>query len=145
MKIYPAIDIKDGRCVRLQQGDMKKVTVYDEIPSRAAARWEEMGAACLHVVDLDGAMKGRLINTKVIGEIIRNVRIPVQLGGGIRDMDTIGSLLNIGVYRVILGTAALRDSGLVMRAVEKYPSRIVIGIDSRDGYVAVEGGRKQAP
>lgn len=139
MNIYPAIDIRGGKCVRLIQGDMDKVTVYDEVPARAAVKWQEMGATCLHVVDLDGAVNGRLCNTKTVEEIVKNINIPVQLGGGIRDMDTIEALLDIGVQRVILGTAALKSPDLVRRAVKKYPYNIVIGIDARDGYVAVEG------
>jgi phosphoribosylformimino-5-aminoimidazole carboxamide ribotide isomerase len=139
LNIYPAIDIKGGKCVRLQQGDMNKVTVYDEIPARAAVKWEDMGAACLHVVDLDGAFNGRLCNTKEVQDIIKSISIPVQLGGGIRDMDTLEFLLELGVQRVILGTAALKSPGFVRRAVERFPSKVAVGIDARDGFVAVEG------
>lgn len=139
MNIYPAIDIKGGKCVRLQQGDMNRVTVYDEIPARAAVKWEDMGAACLHVVDLDGAFNGRLCNTKEVEDIIKSISIPVQLGGGIRDMDTLEFLLELGVQRVILGTAALKSPGFVQRAVERFPSKVAVGIDARDGFVAVEG------
>lgn len=139
MDIYPAIDIKSGKCVRLIQGDMNTAFVYDEIPARAAVKWRNMGAKCLHVVDLDGAVNGKLCNTRAVEEIIKNINIPVQLGGGIRDMDTIEALLDIGVQRVILGTAALKSPDLVRQAVEKYPYNIVVGIDARDGYVAVEG------
>lgn len=142
MNIYPAIDIKEGKCVRLIQGDMDKATVYEEVPARAAVKWQDMGAACLHVVDLDGAVNGKLCNTKTVEEIIKSINIPVQLGGGIRDMDTIEALLDIGVEKVILGTAALKSPDLVRQAVEKYPCSIVIGIDARDGYVAVEGWQK---
>jgi phosphoribosylformimino-5-aminoimidazole carboxamide ribotide isomerase len=142
MNIYPAIDIKEGKCVRLIQGDMDKVTVYDEVPARAAVKWQEMGATCLHVVDLDGAVNGKLCNTKTVEEIIKSINIPVQLGGGIRDMDTIEALLDIGVEKVILGTAALKSPDLVRQAVGRYPGNIVIGIDARDGYVAVEGWQK---
>ena len=143
MNIYPAIDIKGGKCVRLIQGDMNKATVYEEVPARAAVKWQNTGAACLHVVDLDGAVNGKLCNIKSIEEIIKSISIPVQLGGGIRDMDTIEALLGIGVERVILGTAALKSPDLVWQAVEKYPCSIVIGADARDGYVAVEGWRNQ--
>lgn len=142
MNIYPAIDIKDGKCVRLIQGDMNKATVYDEVPVRAAVKWQDIGAACLHVVDLDGAVNGKMCNTKTVEDIIKSINIPVQLGGGIRDMDTIEALLDIGVEKVILGTAALKSPDLVRQAVEKYPCNIVIGIDARDGYVAVEGWQK---
>lgn len=142
MNIYPAIDIKEGKCVRLIQGDMDKATVYEEVPARAAVKWQDMGAACLHVVDLDGAVNGKLCNTKTVEEIIKSINIPVQLGGGIRDMDTIEALLDIGVEKVILGTAALKSPDLVRQAVGRYPGNIVIGIDARDGYVAVEGWQK---
>lgn len=142
MNIYPAIDIKEGKCVRLIQGDMDKATVYEEVPVRAAVKWQDMGAACLHVVDLDGAVNGKLCNTKTVEEIIKSINIPVQLGGGIRDMDTIEALLDIGVEKVILGTAALKIPDLVRQAVGRYPGNIVIGIDARDGYVAVEGWQK---
>lgn len=142
MNIYPAIDIKEGKCVRLIQGDMDKATVYEEVPARAAVKWQDMGATCLHVVDLDGAVNGKLCNTKTVEEIIKSINIPVQLGGGIRDMDTIEALLDIGVEKVILGTAALKSPDLVRQAVGRYPGNIVIGIDARDGYVAVEGWQK---
>ena len=142
MNIYPAIDIKEGKCVRLIQGDMDKATVYEEEPARAAVKWQDMGATCLHVVDLDGAVNGKLCNTKTVEEIIKSINIPVQLGGGIRDMDTIEALLDIGVEKVILGTAALKSPDLVRQAVGRYPGNIVIGIDARDGYVAVEGWQK---
>jgi phosphoribosylformimino-5-aminoimidazole carboxamide ribotide isomerase len=142
MNIYPAIDIKGGKCVRLIQGDMDKATVYEEVPARAAVKWRDMGATCLHVVDLDGAVNGKLCNTKTVEEIIKSINIPVQLGGGIRDMDTIEALLDIGVEKVILGTAALKSPDLVRQAVGRYPGNIVIGIDARDGYVAVEGWQK---
>ena len=142
MNIYPAIDIKEGKCVRLIQGDMDKATVYEEVTVRAAVKWQDMGATCLHVVDLDGAVNGKLCNTKTVEEIIKSINIPVQLGGGIRDMDTIEALLDIGVEKVILGTAALKSPDLVRQAVGRYPGNIVIGIDARDGYVAVEGWQK---
>lgn len=142
MNIYPAVDIKDGKCVRLEQGDMNKAVVYDDIPARMAVKWERLGAACLHVVDLNGAFNGKPRNIKAVKDIIKSVDIPVQLGGGIRDMETIDYFLDLGVSRVILGTAALKDAVFVERAVKTYPSGIVIGIDARDGLVAVEGWRE---
>jgi phosphoribosylformimino-5-aminoimidazole carboxamide ribotide isomerase len=142
MDIYPAIDIKDGKCVRLQQGDMNKATVYNEVPSKAAVKWQKLGATCLHVVDLNGAFNGRPSNMKVVEDIISSVEIPVRLGGGIRDLGTIGYLLDLGIHSVILGTAALKDAVFVRHAVEKYASRIVIGIDARDGLVAVDGWQR---
>lgn len=139
MNIYAAIDIKDGKCVRLQQGDMDRATVYEGVPARAAVKWESMGAAYLHVVDLDGAFCGKPSNIQAIKGILRSVKIPVQLGGGIRDMDTIKRLFDLGVHRVILGTAALKNKELVQNAVKAYPSRIAVGIDTRDGCVATDG------
>jgi len=139
MIIYPAIDIKDGKCVRLVQGDMDKATVYHDNPVDAALRWQSFGAGYLHIVDLNGAVNGQPENRKAIKEIAEKVKIPVQLGGGIRDMDILENLLNTGIHRAILGTAALRDREFVIQAVDKYPSRIVVGVDARDGYVAVEG------
>lgn len=125
--------------MRLKQGDRKTVTVYDEVPARAAKRWQDLGAEYLHVVDLDGAFGGRPFNIEAIKDILENVRVPVQLGGGIRSLETVEHLLSIGVKRVILGTAALKDSGLVGRAIAEYSSKIVIGIDARKGFVATEG------
>lgn len=139
MIIYPAIDIKDGKCVRLVQGDMDKATVYHDDPVEAALRWQELGAGYLHIVDLNGAFAGLPSNKKAIEEIVQKVKIPVQLGGGIRDITTLESLFKVGVQRGILGTAALKDREFVIKAVEKFPSRVVVGIDARDGYVAVEG------
>jgi len=142
MIIFPAIDIKDGKCVRLKRGDMEKATVYEEVPARAAVKWESLGGKYLHVVDLNGAFVGRPRNLREVEEILSNVKIPVQLGGGIRDLDTVEYILSLGVQRVILGTAALKDAALVKRAVGMYPSKIVIGIDARDGFVAMEGWSK---
>lgn len=142
MVILPAVDIKDGKCVRLKQGNMKEVTVYEESPLRAAVKWENLGAEYLHVVDLDGAFAGRLCNIDAVKDILTNLSIPVQLGGGIRDLDTVEYLLNLGVQRVILGTGALKDHVFIKNALNMYPSRVVIGIDARDGLVAVEGWQK---
>ena len=108
MIIFPAVDIKDGKCVRLKRGEMEKATVYDEVPARAANKWASLGAEYLHVVDLNGAFDGRPRNLKEVKEILRSVKIPVQLGGGIRNLDTVEYLFSLGIQRVILGTAALR-------------------------------------
>jgi len=142
MIIFPAIDIKDGRCVRLQQGQFDKVAVYSENPAEVALQWEQKGAKALHVVDLDGALKGRLVNRETIQEIIRTVHIPVQLGGGIRTMEDIEEALNDGVNRVILGTSAVKEKGFVQKALKKYGKQIAVSIDAKDGYVAIEGWTK---
>ena len=142
MLIYPAIDIKDGKCVRLTQGDFNEEKVYFNNPAKVAKIWEDKGAKILHIVDLDGALEGRSKNLDVIQEIVKSVNIPVQLGGGIRSLDTIRELLDMGVDRVILGTKALEDKEMVKKAVDLYGGRIVIGIDAKDGYVAVEGWTK---
>lgn len=139
MIVYPAIDIKNGECVRLVQGDMEKATTYYKNPAAAALRWQNLGAERLHVVDLDGAVAGKPHNTAAVKEILDAVSIPVQLGGGIRDLDTVEMILNMGVERVIIGTAALKDGAFIHNAVSRYGPRIVIGIDARDGCVAVDG------
>ena len=142
MIIFPAIDIKDGQCVRLQQGRFDKVDVYSENPAEVALRWEQKGAKALHVVDLDGALRGRSVNRETIQEIIRTVRIPVQLGGGIRTMKDIEEALNDGLNRVILGTSAVKEKGFVEQALKHYGEQIVVSIDAKDGYVALEGWTK---
>lgn len=142
MRIYPAIDIKDGRCVRLLQGRFSDVTVYGDNPSEMAKKWENEGGEFIHVVDLDGALKGFGVNAEAVREICSAVNVPVQTGGGIRTMEDIEERLNCGVSRVIIGTKAVSDSEFVKRAVDKYGERIVIGIDAKDGKVAIEGWEK---
>jgi phosphoribosylformimino-5-aminoimidazole carboxamide ribotide isomerase len=137
--IIPAIDIKGGHCVRLEQGQMHKETVYSESPGEMAAKWVEKGAERLHLVDLDGAIQGRPINRKVIENTIQHVPIPTQLGGGIRDMETIEAYLDIGIHQVILGTVAYKNPDFVELACKTFPDRIILGIDARDNQVAVEG------
>jgi phosphoribosylformimino-5-aminoimidazole carboxamide ribotide isomerase len=137
--LFAAIDIKDGLCVRLEQGDMERVTVFHRDPAALAHAFEMQGFEYLHVIDLDGAFKGRPVNAAAVDRILETVAAPVQLGGGIRDMRTIDSWLEKGVNRVIIGTAAVRDPALVTEAAQKYPGRIAVGLDSRDGKVAVEG------
>jgi phosphoribosylformimino-5-aminoimidazole carboxamide ribotide isomerase len=139
MRIYPAIDIKDGKCVRLLQGRFSDVTVYGDSPADMAKKWEALGGEYIHVVDLDGARMGQGKNADCIREICQSVHAPVQTGGGIRSMEDIDAKLSLGVERVILGTAAVRDEELVKRAVDKYREKIVVGIDAKDGFVAVEG------
>jgi phosphoribosylformimino-5-aminoimidazole carboxamide ribotide isomerase len=137
--LFPAIDLKDGVCVRLQQGDMKRATVFNRDPAAQAHIFEAQGFRYLHLVDLDGAFAGRPMNAQAVERILETVSVPVQLGGGIRDLATIESWLDKGVTRVIIGTAAVRDPDLVREAARNFPSRVAVGLDARDGKVAVEG------
>ena len=139
MIFFPAIDLKDGQCVRLFQGDMDQVTVIGDDPAGQAKGFADAGAKWLHVVDLNGAFSGRPVNEDAVSGILDRIDIPVQLGGGIRDMQTIDFWLDRGVRRVILGTVAVRDPDLVKQACKRHPDRVVVGIDARDGMVAVEG------
>ena len=142
MVILPAIDIKDGNCVRLLQGRFSDVTVYGDNPADMAKKWESLGGEFIHVVDLDGALKGHGVNANAIKKICESVNVPVQTGGGIRSMEDIEAKLAMGINRVIIGTKAVSDSEFVKNAVEKYGDKIVIGIDAKDGMVAVEGWEK---
>ena len=139
MIIIPAIDLKDGKCVRLLQGKKDEVTVYSDDPAKMAKQWVDMGARLLHVVDLDGAFSGEQKNIERIKEIRKAIQIPMQLGGGIRDIKTIAELADIGVDRMILGTSAAKDPDMVARACEKFKDRVLVGIDAKDGKVAVKG------
>jgi phosphoribosylformimino-5-aminoimidazole carboxamide ribotide isomerase len=142
MRIYPAIDIKNGKCVRLMQGDFDKLTVFSDSPKDIALKWQSENGEFLHLVDLDGALKGSTVNFETIKEIMRSIDIPVQIGGGIRDIETIEKYLNIGVNRVIIGTKAVSNIDFVEEIVKKYNEKIVIGIDAKDSKVAVEGWEK---
>ncbi|MEO1787117.1 MAG: 1-(5-phosphoribosyl)-5-[(5-phosphoribosylamino)methylideneamino]imidazole-4-carboxamide isomerase [Pseudomonadota bacterium] len=137
--LYPAIDLKDGACVRLIQGDMNRVTAFNADPADQARRFQEMGFAYLHVVDLNGAFEGETANGNAVRRILAATDVPVQLGGGIRTRAQVDAWLEAGIARVILGTAALRDPGLVRSAARALPGRVIVGIDARDGMVAVEG------
>lgn len=139
MIIIPAIDIKDGKCVRLRQGRMDSSTVFNEDPAAQARQWEDLGAPRIHVVDLDGSVEGRPVNQGRIRQIVESVRVPVQIGGGVRDEDTIRAYLDAGVITVIIGTLAAKAPGKVLGFIETYPGKIAIGIDARGGMVAVEG------
>ena len=143
MLVIPAIDLKAGRCVRLYQGDMNRATVYSDDPVATALRWQREGAERLHVVDLDGAVAGVGVNTGVIEQICRALAIPVQVGGGVRDLETVEKLLSRGVARVILGTVAYRRPEVVAAACERFPGHITVGIDARAGKVAVQGWTKE--
>jgi len=139
LTLYPAIDLKDGQCVRLRRGEMEDATVYSDDPGAQARAWCDAGCQWLHVVDLNGAFAGRSSNTAAIKAIIANATVPVQLGGGLRDMEAIGRWLELGVTRVILGSVAVKNPDLVREACRAFPGRIVAGIDARDGRVATEG------
>ena len=139
MIILPAIDLKEGRCVRLEQGLMDRDTVYNDDPAAQALMWQEQGGEYLHIVDLDGAFAGQPKNKSAIRSIVNAIDIPSELGGGIRDLETIESYLDLGINRVILGTVAKEDPGLVKDACRLFPGHIVVGIDAKDGLVAVRG------
>jgi len=137
--LFPAIDLKDGACVRLEQGDMARATVFHQDPAAQAALFEQQGFEYLHLVDLDGAFAGKPVNAAAVDRILEKVTMPVQLGGGIRDLKTVAGWLDKGVDRVIIGTAAVRDPALVKEAAKKYPGRVAVGLDARDGRIAVAG------
>jgi len=139
MILYPAIDLKDGQCVRLRRGDMAQATVYADDPGAQARLWQDAGFAWLHVVDLNGAFAGKPVNAAAVRAILATVTIPVQLGGGIRDLSGIAAWLDAGISRVILGSAAAKNPALVLDACKAHPGRIAVGIDARDGFVATEG------
>ena len=139
MILFPAIDLKDGQCVRLELGEMDRATVFNDDPAAQARAFEDAGFEWLHIVDLNGAFAGRPVNAEAVDAILRAVSIPVQLGGGIRDMQTIEHWLSAGVRRVILGTVAVRNPDLVREACRAFPGRIAVGIDARKGRVAVQG------
>ncbi len=139
MLIIPAIDLKDGQCVRLQQGRKDAVTVYSGDPSATAKKWESSGAKVLHVVDLDGAFTGSQKNYSRIIEIRKAVNMIIEVGGGIRNISTVDKLISAGIDRVIIGTSAIEDAQFVMDACKKFPGKILIGIDAKDGKVAVKG------
>ncbi len=139
MILFPAIDLKNGEAVRLQQGDMARSTVFNRDPAAQAHEFEQQGFEYLHIVDLDGAVAGKPMNAAAVEDILAAVRLPIQLGGGIRDRATIDAWLGRGVTRVIIGTAAVRHPALVKEAARAHPGRVAVGLDARDGKVAVEG------
>jgi phosphoribosylformimino-5-aminoimidazole carboxamide ribotide isomerase len=140
--LYPAIDLKAGQCVRLYQGDMEQATVFNADPAAQAEAFERQGFTHLHVVDLDGAFAGKPMNAQAVDAILARVKMKVQLGGGIRDLKTLEAWLGKGIERVIIGTAAVRDPEFVREAARKHPGRVAVGIDAKDGKVAVEGWAK---
>jgi phosphoribosylformimino-5-aminoimidazole carboxamide ribotide isomerase len=142
--LFPAIDLKGGLAVRLQQGDMARATVFNNDPAAQAAAFERQGFEYLHIVDLDGAFAGRPVNGAAVEGILSAVKIPVQLGGGIRERTTLDAWLDKGIARVIIGTAAVRNPALVKEAARAHPGRVAVGLDARDGKVAVEGWAQTA-
>ncbi len=144
MLLIPAIDLKDGRCVRLRQGDLQDATIFSEDPVTVAEQWYDQGARRLHLVDLNGAVAGKPKNEDVIRAIVRAVGddIPVQIGGGIRDLDTIERYLDFGIEYIIIGTAAVKDPGFLQDACSAFPGNIIVGLDAKDGKVATDGWSK---
>ena len=142
MKIFPAIDLRNGKAVRLYQGDYDQMTVYSDSPVDVAKSFKAKGASCLHLVDLDGAKDGRLVNFETIKEIVEEVDMYVEVGGGIRDEERIKQYLELGVGRVILGTIAVKDPGFLEAMVTKYGEKIAVGVDAREGFVAINGWKE---
>ena len=145
MQIWPAIDIRGGKCVRLQQGDYQRETVFSDDPVAVARQWVAQGASCLHLVDLDGARDGQLLNGFVISAIVSAVDVPCQMGGGIREETSIRALLGIGLARLVLGTQAIRAPDWFREMVRRYPERLVLGVDARHGCVATDGWMQTSP
>lgn len=143
IEIIPAIDIKDGRCVRLYQGNFDQETVFSDDPVEVALHWQSLGAPRLHIVDLDGAVSGEVYNLDIVTEIASAVLIPTQLGGGIRQLGIIEQLLKAGIERVILGTAAVEDQGLVKQACQRFRESVIVGIDAREGLISTHGWRQE--
>jgi len=145
MLIIPAIDIKEGKCVRLREGRFEDVEIFSDDPVIMAVKWADKGAQMLHVVDLDGARYGKLTNISLLKQIIKKVNVPVQVGGGIRNYRDVKNLIDLGASRIILGTILWKDKPLAKRLFEEFPEQIIAGIDARDGHVAIEGWQNIAP
>ena len=144
MILYPAIDLKDGACVRLRQGEMDQATVFNDDPGAQAKQFADAGCDWVHVVDLNGAFEGKPVNGAAVDAILTAVDVPIQLGGGIRSLDTAADWLERGVRRVVLGTVAVKDPEMVIEACRRWPGQVAVGIDARGGYVAVEGWAEQS-
>ena len=144
MKIFPAIDIKDGKCVRLIKGDFKNKTEYKMSPIEQARKYKDHGFKNLHVVDLDGALLGETVNIGIIQNIISNIDLKVEIGGGIRNLDSIQKYIDIGAEKVILGSAAIKDKKFLKEACQKFPNKITLGLDAKDGYLSVSGWKKSS-
>lgn len=143
MEIIPAIDLRQGKCVRLYQGDYGQETVFSEDPIAVARHWQSLGARRLHIVDLDGAYEGELCHASLVAEMARSVKIPLQLGGGLRRLEVMEQVLEFGVERAILGTAAIEDIALIREACQRFGERVIVSIDARDGFVATHGWRER--
>ncbi|TET40538.1 MAG: 1-(5-phosphoribosyl)-5-[(5-phosphoribosylamino)methylideneamino]imidazole-4-carboxamide isomerase [Dehalococcoidia bacterium] len=143
MEIIPAIDLRQGKCVRLYQGDYSQETVFSEDPIGVARHWQSLGARRLHIVDLDGASKGELCHASLVEEMARSVKIPLQLGGGLRRLEAVEQVLKFGVERAILGTAAIEDVALIREACQRFGEAVIVSIDARDGFVATHGWRER--
>lgn len=143
MEIIPAIDLRQGKCVRLYQGDYGQETVFSEDPIAVARHWQSLGARRLHIVDLDGAYEGELCHASLVAEMARSVKIPLQLGGGLRRLEAVEQVLEFGVERAILGTAAIEDIALIREACQRFGERVIVSIDARDGFVATHGWRER--
>jgi phosphoribosylformimino-5-aminoimidazole carboxamide ribotide isomerase len=139
MKIYPAVDIYDGKCVRLKEGSLERMEVFYENPADAAKMWEQKGAKALHIIDLNGAFSGKLGNRDIIEGIIKSVGIPVQVGGGLRSIESIQEVLDMGAARAIIGTAAVMDEEVLETGYKKFAERLAVSVDAKDGYVAIKG------
>jgi phosphoribosylformimino-5-aminoimidazole carboxamide ribotide isomerase len=142
VEVIPSIDVKDGQCVRLYQGDYDKITVYDEDPVAVARRWRDLGASTVHVVDLDGAADGVPLNLPVIARIVEAIDVPVQVGGGMRSLEIAARWLELGVARVVWGTAAVRDPAIVQEAIARWGDRCALGVDARDGKATTDGWKQ---
>jgi phosphoribosylformimino-5-aminoimidazole carboxamide ribotide isomerase len=142
MIIFPAIDIKDTQCVRLIQGDYSKVTIYENDPLKVANKWQSKGSEFLHIVDLDGAAEGERINKDIIGKIIKNSKVPIQIGGGIRTTEAVSELLDLGAKRIIVGTKAIKDFEWLSDLVKIYGDKICVSIDAKNGYIATNGWKE---
>jgi phosphoribosylformimino-5-aminoimidazole carboxamide ribotide isomerase len=142
MQIWPAIDLRGGKCVRLEQGDYKRETVFGDDPATMARHWVDQGAECLHLVDLDGALSGHVENRASIAAIVKAVSVPCELGGGVRDLETIADLFELGIARLVVGTKALKEPEWFREVCRRYPGRMVLGIDALNGRVATDGWQK---
>lgn len=142
--LYPAIDLKDGNCVRLIKGEMSKATIFNDSPADQAKQFADIGFDYLHLVDLNGAFAGEPVNESAVEQILKTVTMPVQLGGGIRELATIERWLSLGIRRIILGTVAVKNPALVIEACKKFPNQVVVGLDARNGYIATEGWAEQS-
>ena len=144
MKIFPAIDIKDGKCVRLIKGDFKNKTEYEMSPTEQAKKYKNHGFKNLHVVDLDGALQGETVNIDIIQNIVSNYDLKVEIGGGIRNLNSIQKYIDVGAEKVILGSAAIKDKNFLKEACEKFPNKIALGLDTKDGYLSVSGWKENS-